>query len=390
MKKKLLFLASRIPYPLIGGDRIKNYHLIKILSKYFDLNLVIISNEELSKDGEDFLKEHTKSFKIFKKNKFQFLFALAKSLFNKKPLQVNYYYFGDVQRYIDALEKENDVLFSTLVRTTEYIRKSDKIKIFDMADSIGLNYKASYKNVKSLIWKFIYLVEYKRLLSYEKLCIDSFDKTFMFNKNELEYFNSKKTVFLPYSANNDEILSYIKTDRKFSNHVCFFGKMDYRPNIDAVVWFIENIIDRLDENIVFSVIGAKPVPLLKNLEKKYENLIITGFVEDPYEILKSSLCVVAPMQTGGGIQGKILETMALGTVNIVSSLAASPIGAEDGEEYIVEDDSVKMINLINNIYKQPELFEKYKINSVEFIKQNFTWKIYEEKLMKEMEEVIDV
>ena len=63
---------------------------------------------------------------------------------------------------------------------------------------------------------------------------------------------------------------------------------------------------------------------------------MTGYMDDPYELLGEAKAVIAPMQTGGGIQNKVLEAMAMGKLNLVSSKAAEPIsGAESGKEFLV-------------------------------------------------------
>jgi glycosyltransferase involved in cell wall biosynthesis len=275
-----------------------------------------------------------------------------------------------------------------LVRTTEYLYDIEIPKIFDMADSIGQNYKKSIKKVKSPFWKLIYLIESKRLLNYENKMINSFNVTFMFNKEEIKYFNNDKIKFLPHGVNED-LLEYEKINNKYKNYVAFFGKMDYQPNIDAVLWFVENVLNKLNKNIKFIIVGAKPTKQILNLANKYKNIEVTGFVEDPYEILKSSLCVVSPMQTGGGIQNKILESMALGTINIVSSLASKPIGAKNKKDYIVLDNPNEIADTINDIYLNRNDYDFYKKNSRNFIKNNFTWSIFEKIYIKEIERIIN-
>jgi glycosyltransferase involved in cell wall biosynthesis len=94
------------------------------------------------------------------------------------------------------------------------------------------------------------------------------------------------------------------------------------------------------------------------------------------------------MQTGGGIQNKILECMALGTINIVSSLAAKPIGAEHGKHFLVCDDPKDIADIINKINENPKNFEYLKVNAREFIKNNFTWSIYEKRLIEIIDSVI--
>lgn len=388
--KKLLILTSRLPYPPIGGDKLKNYWLLKILSKYFKVHLVSIAEEEVPEAFYYWSKELGITCKIFRKPKTKFYFNALKSLYNKNPIQVNYYYFKDIQTYIDLIYKEFDILFAGLIRTAKYIlHHKEKPKILEMTDSIALNYLYSKEKTYSKFWKYVYQLETKRLLKFEKLCIEKFDKILLVNKSEAEYYNDpEKVIWLPNGVNED-LLSYSKTDNRWKNSIVFFGKMNYQPNIDAVIWFVKNVLPHLNNSLKFVVVGAYPPTMLKKLEKKYKNLKILGFMRDPYLILKSGLCVVAPMQTGGGIQNKILESMALGTINIVSSRAASAIiGAKHSVHFFIADDPKEIIELISDIYKNPRKYKYMKQEAKNFIRKNFTWSLYEEKLLKIIDNVL--
>ncbi len=66
MRKKILLVLHRIPYPPVGGDNITNFNTVKILNKYFDLDIVVVTYEDYSKEAEEFLKNHSISCKIFK------------------------------------------------------------------------------------------------------------------------------------------------------------------------------------------------------------------------------------------------------------------------------------------------------------------------------------
>jgi glycosyltransferase involved in cell wall biosynthesis len=389
MPNKILFLSSRLPYPPIGGDRLKNYWLLKILSKHFEVHLVSITDTHVPEEFHVWGKGIGLTYKVFRKGRGQFYYNTLKGMAtNKLPLQVNYYYFKDVQKYIDEIYERYDLLFATLVRTAHYIINKRKPKILDMADSIGLNYKYSSNRTTSRKWKALYSIEADRLIKFEKSCIEQFDKTLFFNKEEENFFKiPHKTRWIPHGVNED-LLSYHMTDIKYENHVAFFGKMDSQPNIDAVLWFAGNVLPRLNKNIKFVVVGAYPSKAIKDLVRKFENIEVTGFVDDPYLILKSSLCVVSPMQTGGGIQNKVLESMALGTINIVSSLAARAVKGEHQKHFLVCDDPEQMGDLINNIYKNPKNFEYLKPSAREFIKNNFTWSIYEREINETFQEVL--
>jgi glycosyltransferase involved in cell wall biosynthesis len=387
--KKILFITSRLPYPPVGGDRLRSHCSLNVLSRHFKIHLVSITESEVPVEFYEWADKIGITYKIFKKSKVRSYFNAFKGLFKNLPLQVSYYYFNEIQKYINLIYKDYDIIFSTLIRTGEYVIDKNKPKILDITDSIGINYQNSRNKSVSLKWRLIYYIETDRLLKYERCCIEKFDMTLFVNMEEAKYFNkSLKTIWIPNGV-NENLFNYKNISDKYKNWVVFFGKMDYQPNIDAVMWFVENVLSELDKNIRFGIVGAYPTKNILELNKKYENVEITGFIDDPYIILKSALCVVAPMQTGGGIQNKILETMALGTVNIVSILAAKPIGGENMRDFIIEDNPSKIAMIINDIYKNPYKYDDIKKSARKYIKNNFTWTIYEQKLLNIIDPIIN-
>lgn len=382
MKKQCLLITSRFPFPPIGGDKLKNFNMIKILSKYYDLHLVSLIDRTPDAEDQKFCETFCKSYRIFPKPKWRLLLNLPKSFFNGKPLQVNYYWFRDIQDYVDTKIERCDIVINTLIRTSEYVLKQNKIpKYLDMVDSIGLNYERSSKNVTSLLWKMIYLYETKKLMHYEKNCVHQYNASFFVNDKETYYWSKfGKTAWIPNGV-HEAICNFTNTDAEYSNQIAFFGKMDYQPNVDAVLWFIAHVFPLLNQNIRFVIVGANPVNSIKNLIS--DRVSVTGFIEDPYLILNSCFCVTAPMLTGGGIQNKILETMALGKVVITTSLGADPIvGAIPNKHILIENSAKSMAAKINHLFTNPTEYTHIGSNAKDLISGYYTWESYEKKLME--------
>ena len=115
------------------------------------------------------------------------------------------------------------------------------------------------------------------------------------------------------------------------NAVVFMGKMNYQPNVDAALWYLKNVHPKIADRIPFVIVGAYPTEEVRKAAAGLKNVTVTGFVEDPYVYVSAAMAAVAPMQSGGGIQNKVLESMALGKVNLVSPLAAAALeGLENG------------------------------------------------------------
>ena len=392
-KNRCLIILPRKIFPLIGGYANYRKNLIEILNKYYFLTIIIISNSEISDEEKYFFEANSVEYKYFTFNKLNYLFNSLKGFLFGEALQVGYFYFRKVQKEIDKLIPNQDIVIGSLIRSMKYLEKCPKeVKVInDMADSMSLNYKNSKKKVSSFFWRLIYTIEIKRLDKYERFWLTKANLTTVFNAKECNILQQYGNVIVVPHGVNKNLTSYNKINSKYAKSVVFMGKMDYQPNIDAVIWYLKNVHSKICEDVPFIIVGAYPTKKLQKLSKKYKNLTITGFVEDPFEIVQSSMAVVSPMQTGAGIQNKILESMALGTINIITSLSANPIvNAENNKHFIVANNSEEFINIITEIKKDSNKFEIVKKSSREFIINNYTWDAFENKYINEIKKLCSV
>ena len=321
MRKKLLFLASRVPWPPTSGDKLKNYHLLAELAKSYDLTLVVIGSEPLCDEAKGWLAQFGPLY-YFQKSKVDFAWNLLRGLLHlPRPLQVSLYHFSDVQQTVDRLAAEHDAVFCSLVRTAAYARDLEIPRICDFSDSIGLHYRHSLEHLRNPFLRLVYGLEARLLLRYEARILEQFELSCFLNQEEMNHFaRPDKTIWTPMGT-NPLLLTRSDRDPASSRSVLFLGKMNYLPNVLAVEWFAREVMPLLPEDVHFKIVGTHPLPRVKALAS--DRIEVTGFIDDPYPILSGALAVVVPMLIGGGIQNKLLEAMALGCVTINSSHAVA-------------------------------------------------------------------
>jgi glycosyltransferase involved in cell wall biosynthesis len=265
-----------------------------------------------------------------------------------------------------------------MIRTSLYGINKNLKKGHYSIDSMYLNYLNSLKNSSSFLWKIIYRIEIPLLYKFELLNISKYDFTTFVNSEEALYWNKFGNVYtLPHGI-TDDILNHHKTDKSFSKSIVFIGRMDYQPNIDAVLWFCNNVLINLNEDIKFYIIGGYPTESICKLKDKHKNIEIMGYVNDPYTIIKSCICTISPMQSGGGLQTKILIAMALESIVVSTSLPVKAIdSAVNNVNILVEDNPLKFANIINHIYEFPELYTSIKKASRKLIIDKYSQKVIE-------------
>jgi len=392
--KKILMISYRFPYPLIDGSRIRIYNIGKILAEKYQVDLLAISEGNIA--NED-IKETEKIFNSvipFSFNPICFKVNTLKGLFSKDSLQIYYHYFNKVQKWIDQHYKEYDLIFCVHIRMTKYLRKINNItKVIDFIDATSINYQEAQKN-STRMWRFIYHIENKRALLYELKMLKEFDKVFIASPFDRQYLidNSQNIInnliVIPNGI-KEELLTR-KNNFKEENWIVFLGKMNYSPNVDAVMYFTEKIFPLItkDRNdIKFIIVGSNPIKEILKLGRR-KNIEVTGFVDDPYEYLVKAKVIAAPLRFSAGIQNKILEAMALSKVVVTTSKGARGISGEDGKHFIVVDHEKEIAKKILDLMSNEPKRKKIGNNARELIKEKYRWGTVAKRLYKEIDEAL--
>ena len=415
-KRKCFLLLPRPVFPTVSGYSLKNYNLVRILSEKYALTVGVISQSELSAEEKEYYKSLGIRFFSWRIPKWKSCLNTALGLFSRLPLQVCYYYDQGLQRRVDQEAEKADVLIAALVRTRRYFSKYDrnagrrtgKRLVFDMVDSIAMNYARSETSTASLFWKLIYRIEGRRLADYEKKWIRESDVTYLFNPEEQKALSGCGNVRCVPHGVNGVLFTYEKDHAAggaketaggalLKNAVVFMGKMNYQPNVDAALWYLKNVHPKICDRVPFVIVGAYPTEEVRKAAESLKNVTVTGFVEDPYLYVSAAMAAVAPMQSGGGIQNKVLESMALGKVNLVSPLAAAALkGLENGcctgerVMYICRTPEEYVKRLLDMAVKRTAVstFSEYETvgqAAREYIRRHYTWEKYGEAYLKGIE-----
>jgi SAM-dependent methyltransferase len=195
------------------------------------------------------------------------------------------------------------------------------------------------------------------MMEREILAIRSVDSTIVHSTAERELLRSElhteKITIFPL------IMNVPGTNIQFSDRrdIVFVGGYQHTPNIDAVQYFVSEIMPLLRKQlpgIRFNIVGSKPPPEIIKLAS--EDVIVTGFIEDLPNLLDQMRISVAPLRYGAGIKGKIGTAMAVGLPVIATPLAVEGMCLTDGENIIVADGVEAFVSSIVKLYESESLW----------------------------------
>ena len=83
----------------------------------------------------------------------------------------------------------------------------------------------------------------------------------------------------------------------------FLGKLDFRPNADAMRWFVNDVFESLGREVPGSqlfAVGAAPPDWLIRVGQHDQRVAVTGYVPDERPYLDRCAALVLPLRVGGG------------------------------------------------------------------------------------------
>lgn len=375
-----MYITTRLPWPLIGGDRVHIYHYLKELKKLgHKITLVtLVSDDDDIKGALEHNEFYTKLIPIKFNKKLAYLNA-AKAIFNDRPFIVEYFYSKQMQKVVDEEIATGlyDITIGYIIRSLPYLEKHKNIKkIIHLCDAVSMMYERRLKTKNSIFDRLKIGIEYIKVKNYEKKACRITDKQVLISETDRKYLSkfadTTNCVVIGLATDTDY---YCPQNTELKNAICFVGSLQYIPNSEAAIYFATKVFPLIKKEIPdvkFKIIGANPRKELFEATKYIDGIEITGRVEDVREHMKDCKVSVCPVKIAGGIQNKILEAMAMGI-----PVVTTPEGAEgiDTEQKICitsisdEDYARKLIEILENTNLQKKLSNQ----SREFILSNFSW-----------------
>jgi glycosyltransferase involved in cell wall biosynthesis len=157
--------------------------------------------------------------------------------------------------------------------------------------------------------------------------------------------------------------------------VVFTGKMDFRPNIDAVLWFARQVLPLIRQQrpqTRFAVVGQRPHPRLDPLRAD-PLLTITGYVDDIRPYLAGAGVYVAPLRVGGGTRLKLMEAMAMRKAIVSTRVGAEGFPVTDGRELLFADEPEPFAAHVLNLLADAPRREALGQAGQAFAQANYGW-----------------
>jgi len=346
---KLLFLTPQLPHPPKQGTAIRNWGLIKSLSLHHEITLLSFGDtNSISDELRGTCKEvhavpvpHRTTLNRLRDLIFSPLPDLAHRLASKK--------FSEKFKFLITNYKF-DAVFIEGLELAPYLFTDYQlpITIFDAHNAETILQRRAYendiRNIKRLPAALYSLIQTRKLANFEAEICQTVNHVTCVSQEDATALRALVPTLNPIIVPNGIFLSDYTSNFQLptSNFkLVFTGKMDYRPNIDAVIWFANEIFPKIKNGIPetqFTIVGQKPTQAVKSLES-INGIKVTGAVDDIRPHIGGATVYVAPLRMGGGTRFKLLEAMALKKPIVSTTIGAEGFAIQNGREMLIADDA---------------------------------------------------
>ena len=381
---RILYLVHRVPYPPNRGDRIRSYHLLRFLAEHAEVDLACLADEPVDSQQTVELGRLCRRVAIEQLGPGRWWRAArtlacgrsaSEGLFDSPKLA------RTVSRWARETRYDRVVAFcSSMVPYLNLPELRDIPALVDLVDVDSqkwFDYAAGARGVKRRLFHWeggrvqrleqaagrrasaVMLASGPEAEIYRALCPRA-DTRAVVNGVDLDYFGAVRGMASPGEAE----LSCV-----------FVGALDYKANIDGVVWFSRHVWPELHMRYpaaVFSLVGRNPSPAVSRLADQ-PGIRVVGGVPDVRPYLAGAAVVVAPLQVARGIQNKVLEALAAGKAVVASPQALEGIDLIVDRHACRADSPSEWIDALSKLFNDGVLRGRLGAAGRQLVETDYAW-----------------
>ncbi len=375
----IVYLTHRVPYPPDKGDRIRNYHVLRELSKHARVWLAALADEPVTPDQTARLNELCERVVLLPHPRARARAGM--SLLAGRSLSEGLFHSPALNAVLAGWRKEAEFAASLVSASSmaPYQRRYGWDQVPGFVDLVDVDSQKffDYSATAGIPKRWLFALEGRRVRKLEKELCGWAKGVFLVSPAEAKLFDGFTAAGTATAATNGVDLDYFRPqpDVKLKLACAFVGAMDYPPNVDAAVWFATDIWPRVravHAAAEFRVIGRQPTPTVLRLHGT-NGVNVVGQVPDVRPHVASAAVAVCPVRIARGLQNKVIEAMAMGKPTVASPPAIAALKVEIGRDVLSPTTADEWVNtlvaLLGDAKRQAELGA----NGRKYVEEHHHW-----------------
>lgn len=358
----ILILTPQLPYPPHQGTSLRNFHIIRGLAETHNLTLLsfVEDNQDVTALGPlTELCQQIETVPVPARTTRQRLWQLVTT---RRPDMAHRLYSPEFNEKLENLLRHGrydlvQIEGIELARTIEMIRIANKgIRIvFDdhnaETELQRRNMLTDLGNPRRWLAAAYSWVQTRRLARFERWACLQADWVTAVSTSDKKHLQAlapdlqTPITVIPNCLDVQAMQTQTEKEEEIIPFdLVFSGKMDYRPNVDAVLWFATEVwplVQTQRPSTTWAVVGQKPHPRLDRL-RTIKGITITGWVDSVRPYISGANLFIMPFRIGSGTRLKLIEAMAAGKPIVSTAVGAEGFPVQSGREIVLVDGAGEM------------------------------------------------
>ncbi|MDX1614267.1 MAG: glycosyltransferase family 4 protein [Candidatus Promineifilaceae bacterium] len=396
---RILFLTQVLPFPLVGGAKIRAYYMLRQLAQNHSVTLISFIRDDDERDSVDHLRTWcTDVYTIpLRRSWIKNVWALIVSLVRGRPVVIARDRIQAMESMIETVTDAGpyDIVHADQTAMAQYALLATSLQPETRAilDAHNAMYVMVERQARYLggwqgpLWRR----EARLLREYEAGLISQLAHVLTVSHEDEEALLSAQRKELGFQQKNKLSVVPICVDAELpmkaaaadGAQILAIGTMFWPPNVDAVLWFSEEVLPLIRRQVPgasFTIVGKSPPESVRQLTELPGGAVrVTGFVEDLDPILRASQVMVVPIRAAGGMRVKILTGWLWGMPIVSTSIGAEGIATRPGENILLADEPESFAKAVISVLTDRQRAASLRHNGRRWVETCYDWRrIYPE------------
>jgi glycosyltransferase involved in cell wall biosynthesis len=159
------------------------------------------------------------------------------------------------------------------------------------------------------------------------------------------------------------------------NRLVFSGSMDWYPNEDAMLHFVDAILPRVRREVPdasLTIVGRRPSPKVEALGRQ-AGVFVTGTVDDVRPHIAAAPVYIVPLRAGGGTRLKIFEALAMGKAVVSTTVGAEGLALVPGRQIVLADEPDAFSQAVVALLRDPVRRAAIGAAGRQLVEERYSW-----------------
>ena len=383
----VLWLKTELLHPIDKGGRIRTYGMLRALKELHHVTYLTLDNGQAAPGAHEAALEYCHElirvpFTEAPRRSPRFWSELAANLFSSLPYAISKYRSPDLRRALEQAVRERGVD----VVVCDFLAPSQNVP-----PGLGCPTVLFQHNVEAAIWKrhaevrtnaisrAYFREQWRRMERFERQECRRFDRVVAVSRTDAEQIEREYGLRHVGDVPTGVDVEYFRPAGRATiepRNLVFTGSMDWMPNEDGIVWFVNEILPRIHArlpDVTLTVVGRKPPAAIQALATRDPRLRVTGSVPDVRPYMEAAPVFIVPLRVGGGTRLKIFEALAMERALVSTTIGAEGLPLVEGRHALIADQPDAFAQAVVALLEDPARATQMGREGAAFVRGQFGW-----------------